>query len=140
MSFREKSAWIALTAYGVVFGAYFFQLWRAWDERYAMGLSIGLMFGAVVMLIIIAASLTIGAALLNPRQANAPADEREQLIDLKAERIASYTLSAGVVLLIGALLMGWNGHLVANLLLAAMVISELVKALAQIIAHRRGRA
>lgn len=138
MSFREKSAWIALTAYSVVFGGYFFQLWRAWDERYALGLSIGLMIGAVVMLIIISVSLTIGAAMLNRREANAPADERERMIDLKAERIASYTLSTGVVLLIGALLMGWNSILVANLLLASMVISELVKALAQIIAYRRG--
>ncbi|HRP12281.1 MAG TPA: hypothetical protein PLK37_14720 [Terricaulis sp.] len=140
MSFREKSAWIALIAYGVVFGGYFINLAQAWDERWAQGLSIGLMVGATVMLIIIAAALTIGAALMNPKAANAPADEREQLIDLKAERIASYTLSTGVVLLIGALLLGWNGYLVANLLLAAMVISELVKALAQIIAHRRGRA
>jgi len=138
MSFREKSAWIALIAYGIVFGGYFVLLAQAWDARYGQGLSIGLMVGATVMLIIIAATLTIGAALMNPKAANAPADEREQLIDLKAERIASYTLSTGVVLLIGALLMGWNGYLVANLLLAAMVVSELVKAIAQIIAHRRG--
>lgn len=138
MSFREKSAWIALTAYGLVFGGYFFTLWQSWEPGAARGLSIGLMFGAVVMLIIIAASLTILAAIAAPKQANAPADEREQLIDLKAERVSSYTLSAGVVLLIGALLMGWNGVLVANLLLAAMVIAELVKAAAQIIAYRRG--
>lgn len=138
MSFREKSAWIALTAYGLVFGSYFYLLWRSWDERYGQGLSIGLMVGAVVTLVIIATALTIIAALSAPKEANAPADERETLIDLKAERIASYTLSTGVVLLIGALLMGWSGILVANLLLASMVISELVKAVAQIIAYRRG--
>lgn len=138
MSFREKSAWIALAAYGLVFGAYFFVLWQSWGAAYARGLSIGLMVGAVVMLVIIAASLTILAALTAPKEANAPADEREQLIDLKAERIASYTLSTCVVLLIGALLVGWSGVLVANLLLAAMVIAELVKASAQIIAYRRG--
>jgi len=138
MSFREKSAWIAFVAYGVVFGGYFFTLWRGWDERYAQGLSIGLMIGAVVMLVIIATSLTIVAALLTPKAANAPADERERLIELKAERIASYTLSVGLVCLIGALLMGWNGILVANLLLAAMVIAEIVKALAQIAYFRAG--
>ncbi len=136
MSFREKSAWIALMAYGLVFGGYFFTLWQGWDTRYAAGLSVGLMVGAVVMLIIIAAGLTILAAMLNPREANAPADERETLIDLKAERIASYTLSVGVVCLIGALLMGWNGILVANLLLASMVVSELVKAGWQIASFR----
>lgn len=138
MSFREKSAWIALAAYGVVFGAYFLVLWRSWDDAYGQGLSIGLMVAAVLALIAITTTLTILAALTAPKDANAPADEREQLIDLKAERIASYTLSTGVVLLIGALLLGWNGFLVANLLLASMVMAELAKALAQIIAFRRG--
>lgn len=138
MSFREKSAWIALIAYGVVFGGYFYNLWQGWDARYAAGLSLGLMVGAVVMLVIITVGLTIVAIFFNPRAANAPADERETLIELKAERIASYTLSVGVVCLIGALLMGWSGILVANLLLAAMVISEIVKALAQIAHFRAG--
>jgi len=138
MSFREKSAWIALIAYGVVFGGYFYNLWQGWDARYSQGLSIGLMIGAVVMLVIITVSLTVAAAMFNPRAANAPADEREHLIDLKAERIASYALSVGVVCLIGALLMNWNGILVANLLLAAMVISELTKASAQIVFFRTG--
>jgi len=138
MSFREKSAWIALIAYGVVFGGYFYTLWQGWGDRYAQGLSIGLMAGAVVMLVIIAAALTIVAALFNPKAANAPADERERTIDLKAERMASYTLSIAVVCLIGALLAGWNGILVANLLLASLVISELVKALAQIAYFRAG--
>lgn len=138
MSFREKSAWIALISYGVVFGGYFFFLAQAWDARFAQGLSIGLLVSAVVLLVAITVTLTIIAALLNPKDANAPADEREALIDLKAERIAAYTLSAGVVCLIGALLLGWNGVLVANLLLAALVIAELVKAGAQI-AYFRGR-
>lgn len=138
MSFREKSAWIALVAHGLVFGGYFYTLWQGWDARYASGLSIGLMIGAVVMLVIITAVLSIAAALFNPKAASAPADERERLVDLKAERIASYTLSVGVVCLIGALLMNWNGILVANLLLAAMVISELVKAAAQILYFRAG--
>lgn len=138
MSFREKSAWISLITYGVVFGGYFLTLWRAWDESYAQGLSIGLMIGAVVALIIVAIVLNTVIALFHPKTANAPADERETMIDLKAERIASYTLSIGVICLIGALLMGWNAFLVANLLLASMVIAELVKALAQIAYFRAG--
>lgn len=138
MAFREKLAWISLFAYGLVFGGYFLNLAQAWDTRWAQGLSIGLMAAAVVALVVLSAALSVSAALITPKQANAPADEREQLMKLKAERIASYTLSTGVVVLIGALLMGWSGLLVANLLLAAMVISELVKALALIIAYRRG--
>lgn len=138
MSFREKSAWVALLTYGAVFGGYFFILWRAWDESYAQGLSIGLLVGAVVALIIVAIVLNTVIALFHPKTANAPADERETMIDLKAERLASYALSVGVICLIGALLIGWNAFLVANLLLASMVIAELVKATAQIAYFRRG--
>lgn len=138
MSFREKSAWISLLIYGGVFGAYFLTVWQAWDDLYARGLVIGLTVGAIVVLTILAVGLTTIVALFTPKAANAPADERETLIDLKAERIASYTLSVGVVCLIGALLAGVSGVLAAVLLLASLVIAELVKACAQIAYFRTG--
>lgn len=138
MSFREKTAWIAFITYAVVFGGYFVLLWRAWDDSYGQGLSIGLMVAAALALVVVAVVLNTVLALFTPGQANAPADERETLIDLKAERISSYVQSTAVVCLIGALLAGWNAMLVANLLLAGLVISELVKAAAQITYFRRG--
>lgn len=138
MSFREKSAWIALLAYGGAFGAYFVALWRAWDPAYAQPLSIGLLVAAMVGFVIIVVALTIIAALMNPKAANAPADERERLIDLKAERAASYTLSAGVLLSMTGLLMGFDGFLIANVLLASLVAAELVKAGWQIASFRMG--
>jgi hypothetical protein len=138
MSFREKSAWVALITYGVVFGTYFMTLWRLWDESYSRGLVIGLTIGSIVMLLIIATTLTTVIALFSPKEAIAAADERESLIDLKAERISSYVLGIGVICLIGALMADVNGILVAVLLQASLVISELVKAIAQIIYYRRG--
>jgi hypothetical protein len=138
MSFREKSAWISLIAHGVVFGGYFLLLSSRWDEQSAQPHSIGLLAAAVVLFVVLAAALAIIVAILDPKEAAAPADEREQLISLKAERLASYTLSTGVVLLIGLLLLGWGSFLVANLLLAAMVAAELVKVSAQLLAFRRG--
>ena len=59
--------------------------------------------------------LNVVLALFSPREASARADEREVMIELKAERISSFTLSAGAVCLIGTLLLGWNPFLVANL-------------------------
>ena len=100
MSFRERSAWIALTAHALVFGAYFTLLWRSWDERHGLGLSIGLMLGAVLALIAIVTTLTALSAIAAPKQAGAPADERERMIELKAEKSASFTLSVVAVPLI----------------------------------------
>jgi uncharacterized membrane protein YidH (DUF202 family) len=138
MSFREKSAWIALLAYAVVSGAYVLTLWRGGDASFGRSYTLGPVMFALVMMAIISGALTTIIALLNPKEANEPADERERLIDLKSERIASYTLSVCVVCLIGALVIGWDGVLVANLLLAALAVSGLAKTVAQIAHFRAG--
>lgn len=132
MSFREKSAWVSLIIHVVIFGGYFWSLAEAWDHPGRGPLGVGLLIGAVILLILNAIALNTAIAIASPKEATAPADERERLISLHAERISSYVLAANVVLLIGALLADWDGFLVANLLLAALVVSEVVKAAAQI--------
>jgi hypothetical protein len=134
--FREKIAWISGVAVFVVFGGYFWVLAQVWDFNGGGAASIGLLIAAIIALVVLMTGSSILVALFSPREANAPADEREQLIELRAERVASYVLSTCVVCLIGALLLNWNGYLIANLLLAAMVLAELTKAAAQIIAYR----
>ena len=138
MAFREKMAWISVLTIGLVFGGYFWNVASAWNQPWLGPMSFGLLIGAVVMLVVITVVLAIITALVSPKEADAPADEREELIALKAERIASFVLSVCVVLLIWALLNQWNGVAVANLLLASLVISELVKSGAQIAYYRAG--
>jgi len=87
---------------------------------------------------VIADVLRIVTAIASPKEANTPADERKWLISLKAERIALYLLSACVVGVMGVLLLDLNSFLVANLLLGAMVLSELAKAIAQVASLRVG--
>lgn len=136
MAFKEKSAWISLAAHGLIYGAYFAALAQAWDTPGREPFGAPMLFGAIVAFVVLMIALTSVAAIMAPKDATAPADEREQLIALKAERVGAYTLATAVVLLIGALLLDWNSFLVANLLLAAMVIAELAKAGAQIVYFR----
>jgi hypothetical protein len=138
MAFREKTAWVSLATYAIVFGGYFVTVWQAWDESWDRGQSLGLMIGAIIALVILAIIFNTALALFFPREADARADEREVMIDLKAERIASHTLSALLVCVTGTLIIGWNPYLVANLLMGAMVIAEVVKDIAQIVYFRRG--
>jgi hypothetical protein len=138
MSFREKSAWVSLIIHIVIFGGYFWSLADAWDHPGRGPLGVGLLIGAVILLILNSIAINSAIALASPKEATAPADERERLISLHAERIASYVLAGNVVLLIGALLADWDGFLVANLLLAALVVSEITKAAAQIAYFRTG--
>ncbi|MGD9980293.1 MAG: cell envelope integrity protein TolA [Hyphomonadaceae bacterium] len=136
MSLREKSAWISLVIHVVIFGGYFWSLASAWDQPARGPIGVGMLIGAVILLVLNAIALNAAVALWSRKEAEAPADERERIIDMKAERIASYVLSGNVILLIGALLVNWDGFLVANLLLAAIVVSEVTKAVVQIVYHR----
>jgi len=133
MPYREKSAWISLLAHTLVFGAYFAGLAHVWRWPGHGPLGVMMLIGAVIALAVVAAGLQILAVLTSPHQANAPPDEREHMISLKSERVGSYVLSSLVVCVMATLILGWDGFLAANLLLAAMVVSELAKSLTQIV-------
>lgn len=136
MPFREKSAWLSIAAHVLVYGGYFLSLARIWDEPARSEVGVAMLGGAVTTLIAIWVALAIAQSALSSKDAEKPADERERLIDLKADRISSFALSIAIICLIFALIGGWNSFLVANLLLAALVVSELVKASAQIFYFR----
>jgi hypothetical protein len=82
--------------------------------------------------------LTVVAAVLAPKDAGAPLDERERLITLKANSASGYVLAAGVVLVIGVLFYGADDFLTINLLFFALVVSEIYKVTTQLVLYRRG--
>ena len=139
MSFREKIAWASLIAHVVVFGAYFLAFAPDWSARAASDdHGLGQMLGALVLLVLLSIALAIAAAVSAPKDVMTRYDEREKFIRLRAANIAAAVVTAGVICVIGVLLMGWNAVLCANLLLAVLVVGEIVKAAAQIFQFRRG--
>lgn len=129
MSYRERSAWISLIVTLVVYGGYFL----------SGGFSsfLGLV-GATVAFVIAMVVLTVISAILSPRDANAPADERERLIAHKSAHVAYYIVASGGFVAIGALFFGIDRVLVANGLFFAMVLGEAVNDGARIVYFRRG--
>lgn len=129
MSFREKSAWISLFASVVIYGSYF-----------ASGgvSSFGALVGATVLFVLVMIVLTVLAAVMSPRDASQPADEREKLIALKSARVALIVITIGAIAAIGAMFYGADRVLVANGLFFAMVLGEIAKDSAQIVYFRRG--
>ncbi len=94
MSFREKTAWVTLISLVLVSLMYWLHVPslfkphpRGWVLA-ALGISIGtfLLIEAVAWLVFF---------LRNPKEARTPKDEREQLIALKATRIAYGVFTAG---------------------------------------------
>jgi hypothetical protein len=134
MSFREKSAWISLLSISLIYGVYFWSVVHAGPR----GFHFGSLLATVIALIVVQIVLHIVVAIAAPKEAKAPRDEREKLIELKATRIAYSGLATAVVCacMFGAL----DPPIVfnTNALLFILVTAELMRASCQIIQYRHG--
>jgi len=77
-------------------------------------------------------------AIQSPRDARVPKDEREQLIELRATRLAFYVLLSGIVAAIMSLHFPVSVWMLSQFVLFAVVLAELVRFGGQIALHRRG--
>src|SRR5690349_5923166 len=138
MSFREKIAWASLIAHLAVFGWYFAVFAPSWTARAAADdRGLGDMVLAIVALIMLSIVLAIALALSSAKgDVRTRFDEREKLIRLRAANITAAVVTAGVLIVMGVLMMGWNSVLAANLLLAVLVAGEVVKATAKTVQFR----
>lgn len=137
MSFREKSAWISFVSILAIFGIYFTAVGMAMVGRFDYSRIFGLFIQLVIALVIIEITLHIIVAIRAPREAEAPTDERERLISLKAHRVGGYTLAAGVFLGIYTVHLGANAGQVAHAVLLAFVVAQLARYGTEIALHRR---
>jgi hypothetical protein len=131
LSFREKTAWISLLSLSGIYAWYF---WSAFGS----GSHFGGLLAAIVALVIVQTVLTIAVAVVAPREAKAPRDERDRLIDLRATRFA-YAVLAGSVAC-ACFFGGFNPPVIfnSNALLFFLVIAEILRSGCQIIQYRRG--
>ena len=144
MAFREKTAWISLLTTVGVWGGYF---WIVGGRQFERGdlagmatSTVGLFVGAVVAIVVIQIILAIALAVVARKEADAPMDEREQLIDLKAARAGFYALNGAVFCVSGLWLIGASPLVMANGILLAMVLAEIVHSGGKIVAYRRDAA
>jgi hypothetical protein len=152
MSFREKRAWISLVTTFAVWAFYFVTMVaRASAGRLQSGHVPGLFAGCIVTLVCVQVALNTIVSARSPRDARTPADERETLIELKATRLAFYTLGIAVMVVATATplasTMGLRFFtadptadallLICNGILLAAVAAELVRSGGQIVQFRR---
>lgn len=155
MSPRETSAWISLVTTLAVWGYYFLALGRALasgpidGERF-----VGLFASCVVVIVVLQVVIAIATAALTGRHGEAPADERERLVELKATRIAYCVLIvlAMTVCLLSPALAGSSPFLfprdplgdatlvMSNGVLLSVVLAEVVRTGGQIAYYRLARA
>ena len=136
MSFREKSAWISLVSISGIYAFYFWSVLHAGPRGGRVQFS-GLL-DTIIALAVVETVLTIAVAIFAPKEAKAPRDERERLIDLKATRFAYAGLATGLAL--ACFFGAFNPPIIfnTNSLLFVLVTAEIMRSGCQIVQYRRG--
>ena len=140
MSFREKKAWITLCTLIVVFSIYAYLMANAYhvpEPNY--GYLLHLLLLAIVAFAVIEVVLLLVARLYSPDDAKTPKDEREQLIEFKANRLA-YQILMVLIVVVTFIMIHLNGDNwgFGNLYLGTLLLSEVVRFGTQIVLYRRG--
>jgi hypothetical protein len=135
MSFREKSAWISLVSMSGIYAVYFWSVFRSGHQ--AGGFHFGGLLETVIAIAVVQTVLTIVVAISAPKEAKAPRDEREKLIDLRATRFAYAALATSVAC--ACFFGAFNPPIVfnTNALLFVLVIAEILRSCCQIVQYRR---
>ena len=136
LSYQEKSLYGSLAAELFVYGPYFFVPVQNSVNKVA-----GMIMGIIVLQIVLQALI---AALTRNRMK----DERDRLIELRGYRVGYFTLASLMILGLGMLWFHATiGHLsldhrymglhFLSVFFGMLVLSDIVKTVAQIIAYRR---
>ena len=138
ISFREKSAWISLVAYASLYGYYFVTLSGVVTAGQAGSFAYSpLLVRVMFLLAIVEIALQVAISLQSPKDAVAPADERERLIALKATRVAFHSVMVGAATVCAALALGAPAFYTTNGLFLAIVLAEVARNTSQVVYFRR---
>ncbi len=153
MAFREKMLWSSLVATLAIWGWYFMALLGALRaDRVDFGQAAGRFVLAIVLIVAVQVVVAIALAITSPREANAPADDRERGFALSAYRAAFVVLSGQIVIvmlatpvIVPVALATLEGEpatiasvVLGNAMLFSVVIAELVHSGWQIVRYRLG--
>jgi hypothetical protein len=140
VSFKEKSIWISLAIITFILVGYFSQVYQGLVSGNLDKTAVsGLFMGAVVSIIVLEIVSHIVIAALNVKDADQPSDERDQLFSMKAGNISGWVLGIGVLIIAAQTFKQELDSLwVANLLLFAVFVSQVVSYALQIFYYRRG--
>ncbi|WP_306016908.1 hypothetical protein [Oceanicaulis sp. MMSF_3324] len=138
MSFQEKSNLVMTVIIALVYGAYFAAVMPpALSEGPSMEQVGPYLFGAVVFLVIGGVVAHILVAMAAPKESD-EADERDKLIEMRADARSSYVLGAAALLALGLGLTEQHLFWVVHMILGGLVASELVKGVLRAIDYRMG--
>ena len=141
MPFREKSAWIALVAMVLCYGAYFALAARhpqTVPTEPATVANLALFGAATIAQVVIMVVAHIAVALAAPQDARAKPDERDRAILRRSYFAAYHVLLAGMIIVGCVMPFNAGGWRIINAALLTIVAAEVVRHLTIISSYRRG--
>ena len=137
--FREKTAWAMAS---ILIGGAAFYLYMVISASRALCQTappiVGFVIGYVVVIVIASSVVMAALALATPREANAPADEREKIISDKAGNWSGYVM---VMPALGALwhyAVNMDGNMLFHLVFLSLMLGQIAEYVFQIVLYRRG--
>lgn len=135
-SFEEKSVWVQLTCTVLALGAYFAVAGAMlWSGITALPAYVPLFIVSIVVMVILLIAGHLIAALSGKTEGR---DERDRLIEWKAESYSSWLLGVGVLTAVTAMIFGIENVWIAHLLLLTLFLSEVMAFTLRIVYYRRG--
>lgn len=135
-SFEEKSVWITLVSMLAIFGYYFVVAARMKSAGSTAVVEFVPLFVSVVVLMVVV--IVIGHIVVAIASRPEGRDERDRLIEWRAESNASWVLGVGVVAGIWSTATSVDNVWIAHLLLLFLISSEVVKSVSKLLYYRRG--
>lgn len=137
MSFREKSAWV-MAALMVAAGLFYLNL--AVSASRALGAPappIGIFISYTILVVAGSVVAQVLLAVTAPREANAPADERERPLLDRAGNWSGIVLGVGAVTSLLLFLGHGDGNLLFHTVLGSLILSQFAEYAFQILLFRR---
>jgi len=137
--FREKTAW-AMAA--ILAGGAAFYLNLVVSATRALGQTappfIGFVIAYVVLIVIASIIVMTALAIAAPREADAPADEREKIIADRAGNWSGYVMAVPLVGALWHYAVNGDGNMLFHLVFLSVMLGQIAEYVFQIILYRRG--
>ena len=135
-TYEERSVIVQLIGLVLVLGGYFVVAGIMMREGVPTLIAFVPLFVVAVVLLVIVLTLGHILALFWGRPERR--DERDRLIEWRADSIASHVLGGGVLIAITGMIFSVNNVWIAHLLLLLLLLSEVLKLSLQLLFYRRG--
>jgi hypothetical protein len=135
-SFEERSVWIQLFSMVLILGGYFLVAWQMLSAGVTVLVPYVPVFAVAVTLMVIV--IVVGHAAVAVASRPEGRDERDRLIEWRAESNSGWVVGAGVILGICAMIASVPNVWTAHLLLMSLFLSEVLRFVLQLVYYRRG--